>query len=549
MVDEDTLQRFALRARRIAAHSLAADRDRLAAMTNPTMTGSLTADGWATLRRELPDEETFESLAARVRPVLLSSESVHHQEVLAALKSVLDQPASSTDDLDAIQAEVQRLCDAWSRLDESKPTLRRYSLQRVKVDDPESAVRASDAQLALAWLYGDLVHVDVRGKKIEGTRFPLKDRYAAAVHYFSEAALLCVQTFDVITHLHHLGLLELGDDVMDAPVIVGSDELSATGAIFVAPVGTPMPILASSLKGPPEGFHRLTGTEFLRMDPKNHVQVHLETEDGSLIAECDGAVRDKIAEGECLVWRALVADCLVVEVIFNIDDDQITFSDCKIRFPGPTTNRMALNRARLERDLYGCSLMRFTVSGQNLFSFSAPEVTDEDKHVNAIRIDLFEDLVAIENITGNKISYVTGDVTNLERANVRRFRLLWEGHVVPFARGPIAIQAATEVMPKCIAIPAGTQTCAGVEYPTPQFMISHPKMTAENIEPVPDSDPQRDSMQLTAPNNEPFVAWVPDRASVESNHDLLQPTSWGLSHFDSSILLGQHWVEGQQLTM
>jgi len=36
------------------------------------------------MRRALPDEEAFESLAARVRPVLVKTESVHYRQVLAA---------------------------------------------------------------------------------------------------------------------------------------------------------------------------------------------------------------------------------------------------------------------------------------------------------------------------------------------------------------------------------------------------------------------------------------------------------------------------------
>ncbi len=54
---------------------------------------------------------------------------------------------------------------------------------------------------------------------------------------------------------------------------------------------------------------------------------------------------------------------------------------------------------------------------------------------------------------------------------------------------------------------------------------------------------------MMVPDDEPFVAWVPDRAKAEFDQDLLHPTPWGLSHFDISPVLGNQWTEGQGLTI
>ena len=546
---ELTLRKFALRARRISAHSLASERERLAEMADFQLSGLLSSDGQLEIRRELPGEEVFESLAARLRPVLLPSESVHHGKVLTALVAILEQSNEDADDLEDVRSEVRRLRDAWSRHDADKPVLHRYAIQQAKADGSEATPRVSDGQMALAWLYGDLVHVDIKGEKRDGALVPIKERYAAAVSYFAEVAMLCAQTFDVIVDLTDRGLLQLGGDVMDVPVVVGSNELVDTAVAYFAPIGTPVPDFGVGMKSVPEGFRHLTPTELLRMDPANHVQVRLEAEDGSLVAEYDSAVSDRRSIDNRLVWRALVAGCVTFEVTFNVDGEQLEPADCDVQFTKPATNRMALDKAFFERNLYRCATIRFIVQGRDFLSLTPSNPTDEDLRDVDFSIDSFGDLVAIEEATGRPIPLATGSADNRQRAELRRFRLLWEGHIVAFTRGPVPTAAATGRAPRYICVPEGTRTFAGTEYPSPAFVLRHPLMTAENVEPISKSDPPRDSMQMVVPNDEPFVAWMPDRAVVETDADLENPTPWGLSHFDTSPALGRSWTDGQKLTL
>src|SRR4051794_14815961 len=70
--DEEIVARFVLRARRVEAHSLVQDREAFAELAEEKGTIRLTVDGSGTMTRSLPaDEEVFESLAARVRPLVL----------------------------------------------------------------------------------------------------------------------------------------------------------------------------------------------------------------------------------------------------------------------------------------------------------------------------------------------------------------------------------------------------------------------------------------------------------------------------------------------
>ncbi|MEE1622496.1 hypothetical protein ACQ3I4_16645 [Zafaria sp. Z1313] len=210
MTKVDTLQRFVLRARRIASHSLASDRERLVALADFTVAGTLALDGTFEMRRQLPDEELFESLAARLRPILLKSESVHNEKVLRAIGSILDEQEQESAGIDALREELERLRGAWERHQESDLRVLRYAVQSVKNDGTESTPQVSDSQLAMAWLYGDLVHVDVKGPKESGTLLPIKERYSGAVSYFATVALLCAETLDLVMRLSKLGVLELG---------------------------------------------------------------------------------------------------------------------------------------------------------------------------------------------------------------------------------------------------------------------------------------------------------------------------------------------------
>ncbi|WP_146175175.1 restriction endonuclease subunit S [Umezawaea tangerina] len=72
--DEEVLARFVVRTRRIEAHSLL-KQEIFAKFPTGSMNMHLSVDGLATIRHPLPpDEEVFESLAARVRPLIVDSE-------------------------------------------------------------------------------------------------------------------------------------------------------------------------------------------------------------------------------------------------------------------------------------------------------------------------------------------------------------------------------------------------------------------------------------------------------------------------------------------
>lgn len=531
-----TLDRFVLRARRIKAHSLASDRQALSSLSEFKLTGHIQLDGTMEMRRMLPDEEAFESLAARVRPVLVKNESVHYSKVLDAIQvGIHATEAKIPEDFLVRLASLQH---DWSDLDLDSTNILRFAMQSTKADGSEITPQVSDTQLAAAWLYGDLVHVDTRGNKSDGLLFPVKTRYSAAVTYFAHAAMLSLTTLDLLIALHELGVIDLDEASLGQDVIVGMDELVEKGVAYIGPVGSPMPSLDMATQGFPEGFRPFTATELLRQTPANQLQVVLTAPDGSNVGEHEAAVCRRGKKGGRLHWEALVAGAVTFEVSFGVKDDEVTDSRFECTTSRATTNQMKLTEAMLARELARSSEISFHVEGQKFFALNVPLHGTEEVAYIDVSIDTLYDLVVIENITRQALKPLAGVYNSTDRALLRRTRLLWEGEVIPFRPSPLSTTAPAGVVPKVIVMPATIVPIAGTQVPSPTTYIRHPLMDPESVNGVPDSDPPTDQMNMVVPLDEPFVAWAPEKRQITGDDDLLEPTPWGLTHFDEQAFLG-----------
>lgn len=541
MIDHSRgLNRFALRARRIAAHSLASDRATLGSLSEFTFTGHIQLDGSMEIRRALPDEEAFESLAARVRPLLVKSESVYYEKVLKAIQTSLHSQEANVPA--RLLTQFASLQHQWSGIDLGGTTVLRFAIQSAKTDGSEVTPQVSDTQLAAAWLYGDLVHVDTKGHKSKGLLFPIKERYSAAVSYFAHVAVLTLRTLDLVIELHEEGVINLDIEVLERDVVVGVNELVDKSVAYVAPAGSPMPALDIT-RELPEGFQPLTVTELLRHDPVNQLKVVLTAADGSTVSEYEAAVSRREQKDDRLHWEALVAGAVTIEVSFRLEDGSLKDG----RFEGlqshATTNRLKLAEAMLSLEMATSQEMHFLVEGEKFFSLgvgsrATPEVTFIE-----VSIDTLYDLVVIENITGRELTPLSGHYSNSDRAMLRRTRLLWEGEVVQFRLSPLESTAPAGTIPRVVVAPATIQSIGDTNYPLPLTCIRHPLMDAQSISSVPDSDPPTDQTQMVVPSGEPFLAWAPEKRQVDGDDDLLQPAPWDLSHFDERPYIGRRQNE------
>jgi hypothetical protein len=133
------------------------------------------------LSMPVPEEEALESLAARVRPLLLVGDSVN---ILRAIKS-----AAFFARLRDNQVVVTRLEAIRKRINDTiSGTAGQYEVQLQLPDDDEWHT-STNVELAEAWLYGDVVHADHDSHK-SARIHDINERYAAAVGIYLNVALM-----------------------------------------------------------------------------------------------------------------------------------------------------------------------------------------------------------------------------------------------------------------------------------------------------------------------------------------------------------------------
>lgn len=231
------IEAFVLRARRVCAHSLASDPDALVALIKPKWHVVVDeSTGKSTVTRHLPPEESVESLAARVRPLILKRDPVHWGKVLNALGLLLrDRP-----DTTSAMEYLQWLRGQWGGINSGSDAVRAYSVQKGRVDGEGPTSDISDNSLAFAWFYGDVVHADT-ARRDAARDFTVVDRFEAAVHVVARVAWLTHATLDFIKQLREQGALETDGWVFDEDVVVAVMEITREAKVFVAPVDTPQP--------------------------------------------------------------------------------------------------------------------------------------------------------------------------------------------------------------------------------------------------------------------------------------------------------------------
>ncbi|WP_433659803.1 hypothetical protein ACQPW1_45165 [Nocardia sp. CA-128927] len=194
-----------------------------------------TGDASTTLSQEFPPEELMESLAARIRPLILGSERVHYDKVLKAIEALV--PAEK---LEELVEPISRWRDRWVQAVDRSVTA---DAQAYMVITAQGTV--TDRQLMYAWMYGDLVHADDTEQHVMG--LSLADRYRAAAGVLARIGAVTEQTLVLVQALFDEGLLTLDSSVFDVPVSVPEPNLSVPVQAYSAPLATPVPTDMSAL--------------------------------------------------------------------------------------------------------------------------------------------------------------------------------------------------------------------------------------------------------------------------------------------------------------
>lgn len=145
------IEGFLLRVRRIMAHSLIREQaDLMARLHDGTVQISVTrnvktGDESHRIKIEYPPEEAMESLASRVRPLVLAREPICCVKVLDALEEVV-----GTDALDE-EIDPDWWRDSWRTIIDGSGEAQAYLVGT-------ASGQITDRKLMYAWIYGDLVH-------------------------------------------------------------------------------------------------------------------------------------------------------------------------------------------------------------------------------------------------------------------------------------------------------------------------------------------------------------------------------------------------------
>ncbi len=224
---------FVVRARRVEAHSLAADWDALVALAGAPYVVTALGNGEVHIRQECPAEEVVESAAARVRPLLLEDDACSYLKALAAVGYFCRELPHDTAWIKTARAEWRTRTEA---------NIAREGGYQVMLGDTAEGwtVELDDRKLATAWIYGDVVHHDTQLLD-EADPFGLSERFRAAVPLVAWTMVKAIELLNYVRALQTDGLLGLPVQLFDLEVVLASTRWEHTARAYTAPVGTPAP--------------------------------------------------------------------------------------------------------------------------------------------------------------------------------------------------------------------------------------------------------------------------------------------------------------------
>lgn len=238
---QEILGCFVLRARRVESHSLVKSRD-INCYRIPTITMSASEAGEIRIKRHAcANEEAIESLASRLRPFIVRSESIYLPKVFSAIKSQV-----STDAFAVREAEAFNAAESWFAHRYKNKDSKCYGVQTISTSGVPETKLLSDALLAESWIYTDTVHADPRGAKAEAQQAGYLERYVAASSYFCEFAAVVVSLLNIVRSLSKQGMLQIPNTAWSEPISYLEAMESASkdvivDAVYSFPVGTEIP--------------------------------------------------------------------------------------------------------------------------------------------------------------------------------------------------------------------------------------------------------------------------------------------------------------------
>lgn len=280
---QEVLEHFIIRARRVQIHSLVQDGSvEKYAKTQMTVSFSTATGVMAVRDLVVPNEEIFESLTTRLRPFILSTESVYLPDVFGAIRSFISGDVLEEEDKNLEKALVSaEQCFEHRFLKQDVET---YAVQLLDEERSPKSGYISDVTMAGSWLYMDTVHADPHGKKAEGKMFGYDARYSAASPFFCELAILVVSILNIVKVLADKGYLTISDTACSEPVTYSEAEKRrgekiVESSLRVFPAGT-LPPEGTRLEDIPGGIEATPMVLSLLADPEGRAILTVCQENG-----------------------------------------------------------------------------------------------------------------------------------------------------------------------------------------------------------------------------------------------------------------------------
>lgn len=231
--DTARLSAFVRRLRRIEAHPLIADNGGELVRTLQKTQFKITVfpeTQETFVRFDLPDEVQFESLAARLRPMTVKADALHHSKVMDSLEALT---SNATDpQVQKLNSQVRRAWEDATKRDRNRGSATRAYMMSIGTIDGNLNEHATDLDLAYAWLYEDSVHGDLPSYD----EFSARDRYQAATYVFGGIACVALDTLNYIRSLIDNNCLHLPAEALDTPVVVSETSWKQKVQAYVGPV-------------------------------------------------------------------------------------------------------------------------------------------------------------------------------------------------------------------------------------------------------------------------------------------------------------------------
>lgn len=234
-----TIEGFLLRTRRVLSHSLIREQAKLMAKLNDghfdlTITvNKKTGEQTFRLQAEYPPEEALESLASRVRPLILNSEPIYYEKVFNALEELV-----GTDKLNE-EIDVAWWHNYWRAVIDANLDAQAYMVAT-------KSGSVTDRKLMCAWLYGDVVHAKSPNSPVIRD-LSVNQRYYAAAPGIARICDRVIYTHLMIKVLIDKGLLTADPEVLTQDVVVTKTVIDEPVQAYTAEVGTPLPVELENL--------------------------------------------------------------------------------------------------------------------------------------------------------------------------------------------------------------------------------------------------------------------------------------------------------------